>query len=333
MDVVLLSRIQFAVAAGFHFIFPPLTLGITLVILVIETLFLKSGEEIYKTISAFLIKILGLIFGALIIIALGIIDDIRPLRARVKFPFQVLAAIIVVATGTRITSITKPFQGIGMPYILGETLGRWNTMPEYPLPHYFQVARATTALFGTLTVAVAYLAVFGSIVAFTAYVWLLHHARPVLVGSYAYVNPVIAVALGAFIAGETFTAHDLGAMVVILAGFGAVVFAIGQVVDFVWDNAFIVVDARGYAYSGTTMDLPIEPLAPELRATAPREFEITYKWNVVDALPRHAQGAGCFVHFVNSEGEHPEGIAFQNDHALSPDLATWEPGEHLDGLV
>jgi len=63
LDVVLLSRIQFAVAAGFHFIFPPLTLGITLVILVIETLFLKSGEEIYKTISAFLIKILGLIFA------------------------------------------------------------------------------------------------------------------------------------------------------------------------------------------------------------------------------------------------------------------------------
>jgi drug/metabolite transporter (DMT)-like permease len=66
--------------------------------------------------------------------------------------------------------------------------------------------------------AVAYLAVFGSIIAFTAYVWLLHHARPVLVGSYAYVNPVIAVALGAFIAGETFTPHDLGAMAVILAG-------------------------------------------------------------------------------------------------------------------
>ena len=66
--------------------------------------------------------------------------------------------------------------------------------------------------------ALAYLTVFGSIIAFTAYVWLLHHARPVLVGSYAYVNPVIAVALGAFIAGETFTAHDLGAMAVILCG-------------------------------------------------------------------------------------------------------------------
>ncbi len=66
--------------------------------------------------------------------------------------------------------------------------------------------------------AVGYLAVFGSIVAFTAYVWLLHHVRPALAGSYAYVNPVIAVALGAWLLGERFTAHDLGAMVVILAG-------------------------------------------------------------------------------------------------------------------
>ncbi len=66
--------------------------------------------------------------------------------------------------------------------------------------------------------AVAYLCVFGSIVAFTAYVWLLHNVRPVLAGSYAYVNPVIAVALGSWLGGERFTASDLGAMAVILAG-------------------------------------------------------------------------------------------------------------------
>ena len=77
-------------------------------------------------------------------------------------------------------------------------------------------ASADWTLHGAL--AVAYLAVFGSIIAFTAYVWLLHHARPVLVGSYAYVNPVIAVALGAWLAGERFSAHDYGAMAVILAG-------------------------------------------------------------------------------------------------------------------
>ena len=65
---------------------------------------------------------------------------------------------------------------------------------------------------------VSYLTVFGSIIAFTAYVWLLHNVRPVLASSYAYVNPVIAVALGAWLAGERFTAHDLGAMAVILSG-------------------------------------------------------------------------------------------------------------------
>lgn len=66
--------------------------------------------------------------------------------------------------------------------------------------------------------AVAYLAVFGSIIAFTAYVWLLHNVRSVLAGSYAYVNPVIAVALGAWLAGERFSAGEFGAMAVILAG-------------------------------------------------------------------------------------------------------------------
>ncbi|WDS37948.1 drug/metabolite exporter YedA [Pseudoxanthomonas sp.] len=66
--------------------------------------------------------------------------------------------------------------------------------------------------------AVSYLALFGSVVAFTAYVWLLHNVRPALAGSYAYINPVIAVALGAWLAHEHFTAHDLGAMAVILAG-------------------------------------------------------------------------------------------------------------------
>lgn len=75
---------------------------------------------------------------------------------------------------------------------------------------------AVPTLHGTL--ALLYLAVFGSIVAFSAFVWLLHHVRPTLVSSYAYVNPVIAVALGAWLAGERFTAHDLGAMAVILAG-------------------------------------------------------------------------------------------------------------------
>ena len=51
-------------------------------------------------------------------------------------------------------------------------------------------------------IALAYLIVAGSIVAFTAYVWLLHHESPTKVGTYAYVNPVVAVVLGYFLGGE-----------------------------------------------------------------------------------------------------------------------------------
>ena len=51
-------------------------------------------------------------------------------------------------------------------------------------------------------IALAYLIVAGSIVAFTAYVWLLHHQSPTKVGTYAYVNPVVAVVLGYFWGGE-----------------------------------------------------------------------------------------------------------------------------------
>jgi drug/metabolite transporter (DMT)-like permease len=50
--------------------------------------------------------------------------------------------------------------------------------------------------------ALAYLIVAGSIVAFTAYVWLLHHESPTKVGTYAYVNPVVAVVIGYFLGGE-----------------------------------------------------------------------------------------------------------------------------------
>jgi drug/metabolite transporter (DMT)-like permease len=47
-----------------------------------------------------------------------------------------------------------------------------------------------------------YLIVAGSIVGFTAYVWLLHHESPTKVGTYAYVNPVVAVLIGYFFGGE-----------------------------------------------------------------------------------------------------------------------------------
>jgi drug/metabolite transporter (DMT)-like permease len=51
-------------------------------------------------------------------------------------------------------------------------------------------------------VALLYLVIAGSIIGFTAYVWLIHHESPTKVGTYAYVNPVVAVLIGYFLGGE-----------------------------------------------------------------------------------------------------------------------------------
>jgi drug/metabolite transporter (DMT)-like permease len=69
---------------------------------------------------------------------------------------------------------------------------------------------------------VGYLVVFGSIVAYSAYNWLLDHVRPVLASSYGYVNPAIAVLLGAWLAAERFSGTQLAAMGVILLGVVAI---------------------------------------------------------------------------------------------------------------
>ena len=75
----------------------------------------------------------------------------------------------------------------------------------------------------TAWVAAAYLVVFGSMVAFTAYVWLLRNAPLSLVTTYAYVNPAVAVLLGALFLDERLTARTLVASALILVGVALVV--------------------------------------------------------------------------------------------------------------
>lgn len=65
-------------------------------------------------------------------------------------------------------------------------------------------------------IALLYLIVAGSIVAFTAYVWLIHHESPTKVGTYAYVNPVIAVLLGYALAGESLSTRTIAGTLLIL---------------------------------------------------------------------------------------------------------------------
>ena len=66
--------------------------------------------------------------------------------------------------------------------------------------------------------ALAYLIVAGSLIGFTAYVWLIHHESPTKVGTYAYVNPVVAVIVGYFLGGETVGSRTLlGTLLVLVS--------------------------------------------------------------------------------------------------------------------
>jgi drug/metabolite transporter (DMT)-like permease len=88
---------------------------------------------------------------------------------------------------------------------VGAIRGEWST---------FDPAAVTS----TSIYALFYLMIFGSIIGFTAYSWLLKNAQPSKVATYAYVNPVIAVLLGWAIADELLTGQMLiGAFVVVVS--------------------------------------------------------------------------------------------------------------------
>jgi drug/metabolite transporter (DMT)-like permease len=99
---------------------------------------------------------------------------------------------------------------VGGVALLALGFGRGETL------HLHEVSRASW-------LALAYLVVFGSLVAFTSYVWLLGNAPISLVGTYAYVNPAVAVLLGVAFAGEHATWTILLGGLVIILGVGLVV--------------------------------------------------------------------------------------------------------------
>jgi drug/metabolite transporter (DMT)-like permease len=74
-----------------------------------------------------------------------------------------------------------------------------------------------SAVSGPTWIALVYLILAGSIAGFTAYVWLLHRESPTKVGTYAYVNPVVAVIIGYFLGGEPLGARTVLGGVFVLA--------------------------------------------------------------------------------------------------------------------
>src|SRR3989440_93244 len=70
-----------------------------------------------------------------------------------------------------------------------------------------------------------YLVLIGAVVGYTAYIWLLRHCDPAKVATYAYVNPIVAVLLGTFFAGETVTVRTLVAAALIIGSVALIITA------------------------------------------------------------------------------------------------------------
>jgi drug/metabolite transporter (DMT)-like permease len=113
--------------------------------------------------------------------------------------------------GLRGNSPKSPLLAAGMQMMAGSVSLLIVGLVRNEWATFDPAAVSFNSLFG-----LAYLIVFGSLVGFTAYSWLLKNARPSMVATYAYVNPVIAVLLGWLIAGESMTGQMLiGAGIVV----------------------------------------------------------------------------------------------------------------------
>lgn len=75
MDVLLLSRIQFGLTIAFHYIFPPMSIGLSIILIVMEGMYLKTKNELYHQMTRFWVKIFGLIFA--LGVATGIVMEFQ----------------------------------------------------------------------------------------------------------------------------------------------------------------------------------------------------------------------------------------------------------------
>jgi len=168
-----------------------------------------SGDLNWRVVAGLL---LGFVGTALLVGA----SPAEILRADLRGPIALTAASASWSLGSvygkRHPTETSPYVGAALQMLaggaavalLGTALGEWSRWHLTP----------------TGAGAIAYLVVFGSILGYTAYTYALRHASPTIVGTYAYVNPVIAVLLGWLILREPVTARTFAAMALII---GAVV--------------------------------------------------------------------------------------------------------------
>jgi drug/metabolite transporter (DMT)-like permease len=157
----------------------------------------------------------GMLLGSLGVAALALGDE---LRADAGATFLLLLAPVGWALGSLLVrrwDVGKGVMGAATQTIMG---GVAMVLVGLTLGERLPASIPSSAL-----AAMAYLVVFGSIAGFAAYNHLLVHARPALAMSYAYVNPVLAVLLGAFAGGEAVGWHTLAGLALIVGAVVAIV--------------------------------------------------------------------------------------------------------------
>jgi drug/metabolite transporter (DMT)-like permease len=153
------------------------------------------------------------------------------------------AGVIVLNLGSSLAGSTLGAAALltaAAAWAFGAAWSRRRVMPPGPMNTAAQMLCASVALLAVgfasgerlpahptmrATLALAYLAVFGSIIAFSAFLYVLKHARPAVATSYAYVNPPVAVLFGVLLAGEHVGPFDLAGMAIILAGVAVITLA------------------------------------------------------------------------------------------------------------
>ena len=194
--------------------------GIAAVISAIIPVWIFIGElAILRTQKATLVSVAGVILGFAGVVVLALEAPGSGTRASTLAVLVLIGGTLCWSVGTLLSrrlTLPKPqtlnagwqmATGGGLLFLLSAITGEMRRLPSLAV-----------LLRPTLILSMAYLVFAASIVAFTAYVWLIAHEPATRVASYAYVNPVIALLAGAMLAGERLSGFQLIGVLLVLAG-------------------------------------------------------------------------------------------------------------------
>ena len=195
--------------------------GVTAVIVATVPIFMTAFEALLDRRWPGLVAVIGLVVGlagvGLLVLPGSGGEALDPVGVGLLF-----VATISWAAGSLVArrwpTPRNQFVGSGMRQLAGGALLVITGLLAGELGRTDVSAISTASL-----VALGYLVIFGSLLGFTAYFWLLGHVSVTTLGTYAYVNPIVAVALGMLFRGESLSARALFAAALTIVGVAAMV--------------------------------------------------------------------------------------------------------------